>query len=173
MSSAEERAGGAAIIIRRAQPGDAIAVYALAEGEPAAASWPMTAYQRFVAAAVEGPQLRAMFVACPASPGAGADPIIGFVAATLLPGGPCEIENIAVLAGCRRTGVASRLLQILSLWCRACAAKHPAEVWLEVRSGNAAALAFYQRVGFYVTGQRAAYYSDGEDALLLSARLRP
>jgi ribosomal protein S18 acetylase RimI-like enzyme len=172
MSSAAERTGGAVIIVRRARPGDVIGIHALAEGEPAAASWPITAYQQFVAAAGEGPQLRAMFVACTAMPGARADPIIGFIAAALVPGGPCEVENVAVLAAWRRTGVATRLVQSLSLWCRACAAGHPAELWLEVRSGNGAALAFYQRMGFAVTGRRAAYYGDGEDALLLAARLR-
>jgi ribosomal-protein-alanine N-acetyltransferase len=173
MSSAAERAGQTAIIVRRARLGDAAAIHALASSEPAAASWPMNVYQYFAAAAGEGPQLRAMFVASSASPGAGDETIVGFIAATHVPGGPCEIENVAVPAAWRRSGIATRLLQCISLWCRACAADHPAELWLEVRSGNAAALAFYQRMGFSVTGQRAAYYSDGEDALLLSARPRP
>ena len=172
MSSAAETAGRGAIIVRRARPGDAAAIHALAEGEPSAASWPIAAYQQFVPTAGEGPQLRAMFVACPATSGAEAGSIVGFLAASLIPGGPCEIENVAVRAAWRRLGLATRLLQSVSLWCRARAAGHPAELWLEVRSGNAAALAFYRRMGFAVTGQRAAYYPDGEDALLLAARLR-
>lgn len=173
MSSTDERAGQTAMIVRRARPGDVTAIHALASNEPRAASWPIAAYQQFVAAAGEGPQLRALFVACPATPGARVGSIVGFLAASLVPGGPCEIENIAVLAAWRRSGVATRLLQSVSLWCRACAANHPAELWLEVRSGNAAALAFYRRMGFAVTGRRAAYYGDGEDALMLAARLRP
>ncbi len=172
MSSAAEPAGRGAIIVRRSRPGDAAAIHALAAREPSAASWPLTSYQQFVAAAGEGPQLRAMFVACPAMPGAEAGSIVGFLAASLVRGGPCEIENIAVMAAWRRAGVATRLLQSVSLWCCACVAGQPAELWLEVRSGNTTALAFYQRMGFAVTGQRTAYYPDGEDALLLAARLR-
>lgn len=40
-------------------------------------------------------------------------------------------------------------------------------VMLEVRRSNQPALALYQRHGFTVSYQRRAYYSDGEDALVM------
>ena len=44
-------------------------------------------------------------------------------------------------------------------------------VLLEVRAGNPAARGFYRAQGFREVGRRPAYYTDGEDAVLLS-RLR-
>jgi ribosomal-protein-alanine N-acetyltransferase len=42
---------------------------------------------------------------------------------------------------------------------------------LEVRAGNAEALAFYADAGFRALGRRRGYYPDGEDALLLATAL--
>ena len=43
---------------------------------------------------------------------------------------------------------------------------------LEVRETNMAAIAFYQKMGFYIVGRRRGYYSDsGEDALLLTREI--
>jgi ribosomal-protein-alanine N-acetyltransferase len=42
---------------------------------------------------------------------------------------------------------------------------------LEVRQSNAAARAFYQRLGFRATGVRRNYYGPNEDALLMSKKL--
>lgn len=42
---------------------------------------------------------------------------------------------------------------------------------LEVRRDNAAALALYSRFGFAVVGERAKYYVDGEDAILMRREL--
>lgn len=40
---------------------------------------------------------------------------------------------------------------------------------MEVRAGNAAAIAMYQQhLGFATVGRRRAYYADGEDALLMA-----
>lgn len=44
-------------------------------------------------------------------------------------------------------------------------------VHLEVRAGNAAALAFYRRHGFLAVGRRPRYYEGREDAVLMSLRL--
>jgi len=45
-------------------------------------------------------------------------------------------------------------------------------VLLEVRAGNAGAIALYRAAGFEVTGERRAYYANGEDALLMAIELR-
>ncbi len=45
------------------------------------------------------------------------------------------------------------------------------QVLLEVRRSNQPALALYHRHGFTVSYQRRAYYSDGEDALVMIRRL--
>ena len=47
-------------------------------------------------------------------------------------------------------------------------------VTLEVRAGNTAARALYERMGFQIVGHRAEYYSTSqgrEDALLMSMLL--
>jgi ribosomal-protein-alanine N-acetyltransferase len=48
-------------------------------------------------------------------------------------------------------------------------------LWLEVRVGNARAIAVYQSHGFQMVGQRKAYYAAGrgqrEDALVMRLQL--
>ena len=44
-------------------------------------------------------------------------------------------------------------------------------MFLEVSIGNQAALALYGKLGFQPVGRRRAYYSSGEDALILKACL--
>ena len=41
-------------------------------------------------------------------------------------------------------------------------------VTLEVRAGNTPAIKLYDKLGFQVTGQRVAYYRDGENALIMT-----
>ena len=43
---------------------------------------------------------------------------------------------------------------------------------LEVRPGNAPALAVYRSLGFTQIGQRRRYYADGEDALVMALALK-
>ncbi len=80
-----------------------------------------------------------------------------------------HINNLAVDPGRRGRGLAAFLL-------RAALAEAAGEgaraAMLEVRSGNAPALALYAREGFCVAGLRQGYYQDGEDALLLTLELR-
>jgi ribosomal protein S18 acetylase RimI-like enzyme len=171
VNAAGEQAAPARIVIRRACAGDLAAVSSLAESEPMAASWPAAAFQRFVSAMEDGLQAHGLFVASLQRAVDKDQRIVGFLAASLVPGGPCEIENLVVAPDQRRAGTASRLFGALSLWCRAWAGGQPAELWLEVRAGNAGALAFYLRTGFAVCGRREAYYANGEDALLLTMRL--
>ena len=81
-----------------------------------------------------------------------------------------EIIDLRVREDERRAGVATRLLR----------ASFDAlggvdKVTLEVRAGNTAARALYERMGFQNVGHRADYYATSqgrEDALLMSVLLR-
>ena len=75
-----------------------------------------------------------------------------------------HILNVATDPEFRRRGVARELLQR----CFDRAKKNEvAQVLLEVREGNAGAIALYRTFGFRVSGHRPRYYPDGEDALLM------
>jgi ribosomal-protein-alanine N-acetyltransferase len=89
--------------------------------------------------------------------------IAGYICYWLI-AGELQILNVATASAFRRRGVAALLLEhALSR----CASRGLDSAWLEVRAGNTAAIALYQRFGFVVEGRRPAYYRDGEDALLM------
>ena len=82
-----------------------------------------------------------------------------------------EVLNLAVLPGARRQGLGERLLRT---------ALQEAEktginrALLEVRTGNAPAIALYEKCGFVQVGKRPRYYADtGEDALIYQCDLAP
>jgi ribosomal-protein-alanine N-acetyltransferase len=86
-----------------------------------------------------------------------------------LTAGEMHILNVATALTFRRKGVARRLLE--HVFCQAKAAN--AELaCLEVRAGNSGAIALYRDFGFSDDCIRPAYYSDGEDALLMSCALK-
>jgi ribosomal-protein-alanine N-acetyltransferase len=76
-----------------------------------------------------------------------------------------HINNLAVLPGARRTGVASALLRrVLAEGAKLGARR----ATLEVRRSNEIARRLYERFGFSVAGVRRGYYSQPtEDALVL------
>ena len=75
------------------------------------------------------------------------------------------IDNIAVEPDARRHGVASALLDV---YCRF-GAVNLAFLTLEVRAGNAPAIALYEKLGFRQVGRRKNYYrAEHEDALLMT-----
>lgn len=81
--------------------------------------------------------------------------------------GEAEVLNIATCPEERRQGHARRLLK------HALAALPGGRAFLEVRVGNAPALALYHSLGFERVGVRRGYYRDtGEDALIMSLELR-
>lgn len=93
----------------------------------------------------------------------------GFLVARRV-GSDIEILNFAVRPVARRCGVGGMLLRVALDWGVELQAE---KALLEVRASNFAALHFYERRGFRVTGRRPRYYlSPIEDALLLSADLR-
>jgi len=96
------------------------------------------------------------------------DEVIGY-ADCWLAADECTINRIACCRKQQRRGIATQLLQqVLDQ-----AAKRGANsFFLDVRSGNAAAQAFYARAGFLRIGLRKKYYSGtDEDAVLMSRGL--
>ena len=97
-----------------------------------------------------------------ARPGEGLAPV-GFLLAWFL-AGELEIQTVAVAPGLRRGGVGRRLVQAALDAAEAMACER---VLLEVRAGNAAALALYRSAGFLEDGRRRRYYSEPvEDAVI-------
>lgn len=80
-----------------------------------------------------------------------------------------DVGNIAVRLSARRRGIASQLVERLIV----CAGEEGvSDISLEVRVGNTAARALYERYGFVTEGVREKYYVDGEDALIMWRRGR-
>jgi ribosomal-protein-alanine N-acetyltransferase len=79
-----------------------------------------------------------------------------------------ELVNICIAAPARRRGFGRLLCE--ALLDRA-AAMGAAGVDLEVRAGNGAAIGLYYGLGFEAVGRRTGYYSDGEDAALMTLAL--
>ncbi len=90
----------------------------------------------------------------------------GFALARSL-GDECEVLSLGVVAGRRRAGIGSALLDSL---CRAAGAAGARSAVLEVAVDNVAARAFYAAQGFAQVGRRRNYYRRGGqsvDALIL------
>lgn len=80
-----------------------------------------------------------------------------------------EITNVAVTKSCRGRGAASALLEALL---EEAACRGTAQIFLEVRVSNTAAIALYEKYGFEVCGKRRDFYSDpDEDAYVMVRRL--
>lgn len=92
-----------------------------------------------------------------------------YISLGLPTGGEAEIYNIAVRKARRGLGLGRRLLRHAL---EQCALANFCRIFLEVRTGNAAALALYTGAGFQECGRRKRYYADtGEDALVLTRAL--
>jgi ribosomal-protein-alanine N-acetyltransferase len=79
-----------------------------------------------------------------------------------------HLIDVIVAPSERRRGFGRALVETLLTYGRARAARI---VLLEVRRSNLAAQRLYASLGFEEVGERTAYYSDGEDALLLRLTL--
>ena len=137
--------------ITRAAPGDAAALATLA-----AAALPEPWSEAAFAEEIARPEARVWV-------GRGAaGEAVGYLAARRVLD-ELEVLSLAVAEGQRRAG-AGRALVAHAL------ASEPGlrVVQLEVRGNDAAAQAFYARVGFRAVGRRRGFYRDGVDALLLS-----
>jgi ribosomal-protein-alanine N-acetyltransferase len=79
-----------------------------------------------------------------------------------------HVVSIAVLPQGRRKGVAQALMNMTMDGMRYYKAK---QCYLEVRVTNAAGVALYKKLGFDVSRTSNGYYSDGEDAYVMSKKL--
>ncbi len=95
----------------------------------------------------------------------GADGALDAAALARLAVGTLEIQSVAVRPRARGRGLGRALVGALLARARADRAERAD---LEVRAGNAAAIALYASEGFVPVGRRRRYYGDGEDALLMS-----
>jgi len=77
-----------------------------------------------------------------------------------------HIATLATHPDFRRQGIGEQLMIAALLSARA---EGAARAFLEVRAGNAAALALYGKYGFMVAGERPGYYKDNnENAILMN-----
>lgn len=79
-----------------------------------------------------------------------------------------HVVSIAVLPESRRKGVASGLLKAVMEGMGYYRAK---QIYLEVRVTNGAGVALYKKLGLEVARTINGYYSDGEDAYVMSKKL--
>ena len=79
-----------------------------------------------------------------------------------------HVVSIAVLPSARRKGVAQALINTALDGMRFYKAK---QCYLEVRVTNDAGVALYKKLGFEVSRTVHGYYSDGEDAYVMSKKL--
>ncbi len=77
--------------------------------------------------------------------------------------GEAHILNVTIRSGLRRLGLGTWLMhEVLSMMEK----NMVADVFLEVRRSNGAAIALYKKLGFKETFERKNYYGD-EDAMVL------
>jgi ribosomal-protein-alanine N-acetyltransferase len=79
-----------------------------------------------------------------------------------------HVVSVAVLPRYRRKGVAQALLNMATDGMRYYKAK---QCYLEVRVTNDAGVALYKKLGFEISRTVHGYYSDGEDAYVMSKKL--
>jgi [ribosomal protein S18]-alanine N-acetyltransferase len=79
-----------------------------------------------------------------------------------------HVVSIAVLPETRRKGVAQALINRAMEGMQYYKAK---QCFLEVRVTNEAAISLYKKLGFEVTRTINGYYSDGEDAYVMTKRI--
>ncbi|MGN6720981.1 MAG: ribosomal protein S18-alanine N-acetyltransferase [Marmoricola sp.] len=75
-----------------------------------------------------------------------------------------ELQRIGVTTGLRRSGIGSQLLEHALVLARR---EGTQRLLLEVREGNAAALAMYAAHGFVEIDRRPRYYRDGATAIVM------
>jgi ribosomal-protein-alanine acetyltransferase len=95
--------------------------------------------------------------------------VVAGYAVILVARGDSELANLAVAREVQRAGIGRRLL---AAGMKAAADRGCEQMFLEVRSSNAAAIALYEAMRFRPVGRRPRYYvSPVEDALVMRADL--
>lgn len=83
--------------------------------------------------------------------------------------GSAHLISIGVLREHRRKGVGAALLETLLVWLNE---RRVEELWLEVNTGNNAAINFYERFGFARVMTIENYYADGSPAAKMMLPMR-
>jgi ribosomal-protein-alanine N-acetyltransferase len=96
------------------------------------------------------------------------DRVVGY-AGLLTAGDDADVQTIAVAPSAQGRGCGRLLLHSLMHTARTRGCR---QLFLEVRSDNAAALHLYEREGFEPLGRRRDYYGQGIDALTMRVFLR-
>ena len=84
------------------------------------------------------------------------------------PAGEAEIITIGIRPEFQRRNLGTKLLGHIEAAARRSEAR---KLFLEVASGNLAALTLYRSNGFHEAGRRLRYYANGQDALVLAKDL--
>jgi ribosomal-protein-alanine N-acetyltransferase len=146
------------VAVRQAEQADLLDVLRI-ERASFAQPWPFSAFER----SLDAP---AFLVA------ERDNEVIGYVVADTIPNHGRDIGHIKDLAikfDERGNGLGTRLLrQALS----AMAVEGAASVKLEVRTNNQGAKRLYRRFGFQARRRVTSYYSDGEDAVIMTLDLQ-
>ncbi len=96
------------------------------------------------------------------------DQILGYIGAVLAPD-EVQITNVAVHPDARRMGIGRALCRTLMTHARAIGR---AQISLEVRASNEAAVSLYASLGFCVAGRRRNFYRrPTEDGLVMLCEL--
>ena len=93
--------------------------------------------------------------------------IAGYVFSSLVVS-DLQINNLCIAPPFRKKGYAQNLLQFLLQTARHNGAF---KAFLEVRESNGAAINLYKKCGFNVDYTRVNFYSDGENAFVMSMKL--
>ena len=127
--------------------------------------WGWAAYY----AELQGGNRELMLVAKPLNVHVDERNIAGYIVARET-AGELHINNVAVREQYRRRGYGAMLLGRVLAEARE---KRATAAFLEVRDGNSAAQALYQKCGFRAIAKRANYYSDPtEDAVVMTLDMR-
>ncbi len=139
--------------LRTAVGGDIERMMEIQHTSAGASPWDAAAYRGFLSA-LEG--LSGGWVALEGNR------VVGFLVFRRPVPDELEILNLAVDPALRRRGIGTELV-------RHSLVEHRGYVFLEVRSKNRGAEAFYRTLGFEEAGQRTDYYRDPSDDALVMA----
>lgn len=153
--------------VRAARASDLPAVVALERSIAEAPHWAEAEYAGILGADAGASVRRCLLVA------EREGHIVGFAVGKVIGSGTdtvAELESVVVAEQARRTGIGRALLERVLAWCGEMRA---AEMELEVRSENSAAIALYRRMGFVEVGLRKRYYrAPVDDAVLMRIEIR-
>lgn len=131
------------IIIRRGEAADLPGVSAIQAASPEASQWnPRDFLDYDFLVAVDGSR------------------VAGFLVARRLAEDECELLNLAVNPGERRTGLGRRLIEALL-------SHFHGSIFLEVRESNIGAQKFYKYLGFQIVSRREQYYQKPPEAAIV------